>query len=316
MTKRTSSPTTNQSKGCGGCRQVAAPYFKEINTMNGSITSTTETPSESTITDSRRQRNLLIATQDSGYFGCCPMCGKAGTCRHVWRSHWMCCDEHKICWFVGGNILSSWRELTAEEHEDNAHVLSGYQEVEPVTPPEPSQVLQLKADAHNCFAKALPTKNGGDRWPVYVHVLEGTSATLAASILCRMAEALQHYARSVHFDFPGPASDAIDFAASHLEAARNETVTASGELVEDTMAIFQCLIRDEEMDYVATALWHPTAIECIPTPNDAPAEPSQMENQSDTTDGRPDGVPADACAGVAPTPDDLDPFTGAPIADA
>jgi hypothetical protein len=48
-------------------------------------------------------------------FGLCPTCHKTDGCANVGKSHRFFCKEHKVSWFVGSNIFSSWRDQTEEE---------------------------------------------------------------------------------------------------------------------------------------------------------------------------------------------------------
>lgn len=49
------------------------------------------------------------------YFGVCPSCGHTDGCINIGRGHWFFCKEHKVCWFVGSNLFSGWREESEEE---------------------------------------------------------------------------------------------------------------------------------------------------------------------------------------------------------
>jgi hypothetical protein len=67
----------------------------------------------------------------------CPECGRHDGYRNIGKGHWFFCREHKIRWFVGSNLLSSWRNETEEEQREKAAFFyegEGYREVEPILP--------------------------------------------------------------------------------------------------------------------------------------------------------------------------------------
>jgi hypothetical protein len=72
------------------------------------------------------------------YFGGCPHCGQYSNCLNVNRSHWMMCDEHRVRWWIGSNLFSSWRHEDEVTWAKNILVLEEYSEVEPIFP-EPSE---------------------------------------------------------------------------------------------------------------------------------------------------------------------------------
>jgi hypothetical protein len=52
---------------------------------------------------------------DDEHFGACPVCGQGGRYLNVGRGHWFYCSDHKISWFAGSNLFSSWRHETEDE---------------------------------------------------------------------------------------------------------------------------------------------------------------------------------------------------------
>jgi hypothetical protein len=58
------------------------------------------------------------------YFGVCPHCGKTDGYINIGRSHWMFCREHRVKWWIGSNIFSSWRYQTEAEQEAQYNALS------------------------------------------------------------------------------------------------------------------------------------------------------------------------------------------------
>jgi hypothetical protein len=64
-------------------------------------------------------------------FGVCPICKGHDGYLNVGRDHWFKCDEHKVRWHVGSNLFSSWHDESEEDWEENARILSEYEEVGP-----------------------------------------------------------------------------------------------------------------------------------------------------------------------------------------
>jgi len=44
------------------------------------------------------------------YFGGCAHCGKTDGYVNYGRDHWFVCDAHRVRWYAGSNLFSSWRE--------------------------------------------------------------------------------------------------------------------------------------------------------------------------------------------------------------
>lgn len=64
------------------------------------------------------------------HFGGCPYCGWTDGCLSIERDHWFFCERHKVKWWAGSNIFSSWRDQNEEIWRQNSEVLSAYKEVE------------------------------------------------------------------------------------------------------------------------------------------------------------------------------------------
>jgi hypothetical protein len=76
---------------------------------------------------------------DSEYihFGKCPGCHAASqpdaaVNYNIGRTHWFACAEHRVCWCVGSNLFSGWKEETPEQWEANAAFLNTCEKIEPV----------------------------------------------------------------------------------------------------------------------------------------------------------------------------------------
>ena len=49
------------------------------------------------------------------HFGVCSACGKNDGFVNIGRGHWFFCKGHRVQWYVGDNLFSSWRQETEEE---------------------------------------------------------------------------------------------------------------------------------------------------------------------------------------------------------
>jgi hypothetical protein len=72
-----------------------------------------------------------------GYFGLCPICHKTDGYLNVGNQHWFVCEEHKVKWFVGENLFSSWMYETPGEQsrEQKRLEFHSFVRVEPFYPP-------------------------------------------------------------------------------------------------------------------------------------------------------------------------------------
>ena len=67
------------------------------------------------------------ATAD--YFGGCPKCGRNDGYLDVSRDHWMVCHEHKVRWYIGSNLFSSWRYKSESELIANWERIKDYLDI-------------------------------------------------------------------------------------------------------------------------------------------------------------------------------------------
>jgi len=79
------------------------------------------------------------------YFGGCPRCGDTDGYLNQGRDHWFVCDKHRVRWFVGSNLFSSWRHESSAQHAENLLKLMGYRVVDPLH--EWKEPDRLKAQA-------------------------------------------------------------------------------------------------------------------------------------------------------------------------
>ena len=70
------------------------------------------------------------------YFGGCPHCGKTDGYFNFGRAHYFVCHEHRVKWFVGANLFSSWRQESRSDWDQNAEKFGIYADVEPVQAPK------------------------------------------------------------------------------------------------------------------------------------------------------------------------------------
>jgi hypothetical protein len=86
-------------------------------------------------------------------FGLCPVCKKEPNIRHIGHERWACCEEHKVCWWVGRSILDAWNPSLWEA---NRRILNQYEEVEPFYWPVQMHVLTFGS---KCATRCILTVN-------------------------------------------------------------------------------------------------------------------------------------------------------------
>ncbi len=98
------------------------------------------------ITDINTRNKLMNSIQTSeptdttNYgFGVCPKCQKSDGYMNIGREHWGLCDEHKICWHIGSNLFSGWKDETEGDWESNSEKLASFTQVTPDYGPQPKQ---------------------------------------------------------------------------------------------------------------------------------------------------------------------------------
>lgn len=88
------------------------------------------------------------------YFGGCPLCGQSDGYRNIGRDHWFLCNTHKTKWNIGSNLFSGWRDETEATWRDNARLLEGYTEVEPIHPEPTEEDLRAREEHEAWRAEA------------------------------------------------------------------------------------------------------------------------------------------------------------------
>jgi hypothetical protein len=92
---------------------------------------------------------ISIMTPDDldDHFGLCPECHQAEGFVNAGKAHFVFCKVHRLFWFVGANLFSSWKEQTEEEQRKiwQDVGMDHFDEVEPFfypRPPEPRPMPQ------------------------------------------------------------------------------------------------------------------------------------------------------------------------------
>lgn len=66
------------------------------------------------------------------YFGGCPECGHNDGSLNIKSVHFITCHEHKVCWCVGSNLFSNWKEESEYDWLVNRMLLETYEEAKPI----------------------------------------------------------------------------------------------------------------------------------------------------------------------------------------
>jgi hypothetical protein len=80
---------------------------------------------------------MIAKKQADGYFGLCPHCRNTDGYINISKNRWFICAEHKMMWFVGINLFSSWKDQTGDEQRRiySEFGIGDFVEVEPYIPP-------------------------------------------------------------------------------------------------------------------------------------------------------------------------------------
>ena len=76
------------------------------------------------------EANKGDAETDDMPFGACPECGKSDGYRNICRLHFFYCDEHRLTWCAGSDLMGSWREEGEEDWRSAWEHLKGYRTVD------------------------------------------------------------------------------------------------------------------------------------------------------------------------------------------
>ena len=75
---------------------------------------------------------IPFAPRDTdSYFGGCPVCHRSDGYLNIGRGHWKVCHAHKVRWFVGENLFSTWKDETENDWRRNHDLIGAYPKVEP-----------------------------------------------------------------------------------------------------------------------------------------------------------------------------------------
>jgi hypothetical protein len=88
-----------------------------------------------------------LTWENDGYWGVCPQCRRNDGYINAGRSHWFFCKEHRVKWWVGANLFSSWRDETeAEQPRVYDEIgLGEFEEIKPLDVPEPQHAACWRA---------------------------------------------------------------------------------------------------------------------------------------------------------------------------
>lgn len=73
----------------------------------------------------------IDAERADDYFGLCPHCHREPEYVNVCKENYAICSDHKVFWWIGHGIFSSWQEETEEDWQRNTELLKGCERVEP-----------------------------------------------------------------------------------------------------------------------------------------------------------------------------------------
>ena len=74
---------------------------------------------------------MMPEAEGDCYFGTCPVCHNTDGCLNIERDHWFVCHEHRVRWFIGANLFSSWKYESEEIWQKNAKLIEDYADVKP-----------------------------------------------------------------------------------------------------------------------------------------------------------------------------------------
>ncbi len=71
------------------------------------------------------------------YWGVCPECKSHAGYINIGKGHWFYCAEHRVKWFIGANLFSSWRDQSEAEQrvEYDRLGFGGFPRIEPFNHP-------------------------------------------------------------------------------------------------------------------------------------------------------------------------------------
>jgi hypothetical protein len=90
-------------------------------------------------------------------FGSCPACGSAGQYGNVYKTHFFYCDEHRLTWSPGSNLMSSWRDEEPEDWRATWEQVRPYRTVDGFGKYAPGAPLEEQIT----FAELMPEDSAG-----------------------------------------------------------------------------------------------------------------------------------------------------------
>lgn len=105
------------------------------------------------------EKEKNMAKGDDGYFGLCPVCKETDGYLSVGRNHWFVCEKHRVRWWIGENVFSSWRDETESEQQRHCEEIGfdTFTDVEPFYP-EIEGVERLESEGRNGKRPTVPSK--------------------------------------------------------------------------------------------------------------------------------------------------------------
>ena len=79
--------------------------------------------------DNKAKQKRLVFDNDN-YFGHCLIPEHENFYLNIGRQNWMYCDECKIRWFMGENLISTWRQENEDIWEKNYKKIKDYEELD------------------------------------------------------------------------------------------------------------------------------------------------------------------------------------------
>jgi ssDNA-binding Zn-finger/Zn-ribbon topoisomerase 1 len=89
-----------------------------------------QTQNESNTISADQSLDEFAELMQAPYFGECPECGAEGVCLNIYKTQFMVCHEHKVCWCIGTCLLDGWQDESEETWKKNKELLNTYTRIE------------------------------------------------------------------------------------------------------------------------------------------------------------------------------------------
>jgi len=129
------------------------------------------------------RESLSVISYFKKHFGGCPQCRLSNGFRSIGRDHWYYCDEHRMKWWIGSNLFSSWRVNVSNGTSQSAWKNTASVRAEPIANSTTSSLSQARdmtcnANAHRTRHKGLcrrDPRDGRERGTAYGQVQKLTA---------------------------------------------------------------------------------------------------------------------------------------------